>query len=192
MLRILFCVLTVGLQWATCYLSNMLKFNLGKIVYTEHATNKKCKENQCSREQWANGKTSAPPSYVQQEPFFFPLCKTLVIYLFYSIWASSWEKAAEEEMDFVPRENVVGARGLKPPACWSAAVQPDPGSTQGCSQALPAPPLLSQHSLCLHSLHMGTSGFFLLQALSRPKPLQALRSDVKGVNQVWETLILPE
>lgn len=59
-------------------------------------------------------------------------------------------------------------------------------------QALPAAPLLSQHSLCLHSLHMGTSAFFLLQALSRPKPLQALRSDIKGVNQVCETLILPE
>lgn len=63
-------VLTVGLEWATCCLSNMLKFNLGKIVSTEHATKKKCKESQCSREQWANGKTSAPPSYVQQELFF--------------------------------------------------------------------------------------------------------------------------
>lgn len=43
-MRILFCVLTVGLEWATCCFSYMLKFNLGKIVYTEHATNKKCRE----------------------------------------------------------------------------------------------------------------------------------------------------
>lgn len=193
MTRILFHVLTVGLEWATCCLSNLLKFNLGKIVYTEHATNKKCKESQCSREQWAHGKTSAPPSYVQQE-LFFPFRKTLVIYLFYSVWASSWEKTVLEEMGFVPQESVVGTSGLKSPTCWSTAMELDPGSSQGCSQALPCCPLLTQHSLCLHSLHMGTSVFLLLQAFMSPKPPQVITSDIKGVNQVWETslLILPE
>lgn len=108
-------VFTVGLERATCCLRNMLQAR--KKYCNEHALNKKCKESQCSREQWANGKTSVPPSYVQQEHFFFSLHKTLVIYLFYSVWANSWEKkkkkkAVLEEMGFVPRENVAGASGL--------------------------------------------------------------------------------
>lgn len=134
------------------------------------------------------------PRVMYSRNFFFPLRKTLVIYLFYSIWASSWEKAVLEEMGFVPRESVVGASGLRTPTRWSAAAEPDAGSSQGCRQALPAAPLLTQHSLCLHSLHMGTSVFFLLQAFSSAKPPQVTSSDIKGVYQVWETslLILPE
>lgn len=134
------------------------------------------------------------PRVMYSRNFFFPFRKTLVIYLFYSVWASSWEKTVLEEMGFVPQESVVGTSGLKSPTCWSTAMELDPGSSQGCSQALPCCPLLTQHSLCLHSLHMGTSVFLLLQAFMSPKPPQVITSDIKGVNQVWETslLILPE
>lgn len=40
-------------------------------------------ESQCSREQWANGKTSAPPSYVQQELFFSPLQNTCDLFILF-------------------------------------------------------------------------------------------------------------
>lgn len=121
--------------------------------------NKKCNESQCSREQWANGKTSAPLSYVQQELFSLPLHKTVVIYLFYSVWANSWEKAVLEEMGFVPREQVVGASGLES----STPAGPWPHSrTAGTLAAAkvtagPAPPApqFIQHSFYLHSLHTG-------------------------------------
>lgn len=80
------------------------------------------------------------PRVMYSRNFFFPLCKTLVIYLFYSIWASSWEKSVLEEMGFVPQESVVRAGGLRSPTRWSGAMEPHPGSSQGCSQALPCCP----------------------------------------------------
>lgn len=77
--------------------------------------------------------------------------------------------------------------GLQP---WSRIL----AAAKGAARPSPAAPLLTQHSLCLHSLHMGTSVFFFLWAFSSPKPPQVISSDIKGVNQVWETslLILPE
>lgn len=136
-MRILFCVLTVGVEWATCCLSNMLKFNLGKIVYTEHATNK-CKESQCSREQWANGKTSAPPSYVQQELFFFPSQNTCDLFILFHMGQFLGKSCVGGDGLCSTRKCRQG-RGLKSPTRWSVAMEPDPGSSQGCSQVLPSP-----------------------------------------------------
>lgn len=154
----------MGLEWATCCLSNMLEFKIGKIVHTEHATNKKCTESQCSREQWANGKTSAPPGYVQQELFFFLSQNTCDLFILFHMG------------QFLGKGRVRGGGLCSTRKCrrgrWaevSNALAHGAGSWPS-----PAAPLLTQHSLCLHSLLMGTSVLFLLQAFSSPEPCKLL------------------
>lgn len=91
--------------------------------------------------------------------FSLPLHKTVVIYLFYSIWASSWEKAVLEEMGFVPREQVVGASGLEsstPPGPWPhSRTGGTLAAAKGTAGPAPPAPQLIQHSFYLHSLHTG-------------------------------------
>lgn len=144
----------MGLGRATCCLSNVLKFTLGKKYCNEHATNKKSvAENSELMEK------HLLPRVMYSRNFFSPLHKKLATYLFYSVWANSWEKAVLEEMGFVPRDCVVRASGLEsstPAGLWPhSRTAGTPAAAKGMARPSPAAPRLTQHSLYLHSLLTG-------------------------------------
>lgn len=104
--------------------------------------------------------------------FFSSLHKTLEIYLFYSAWASSWEKAVLEEMGFVPRERVVRASGLNVQARLARGRTAALRLSRQQPRARPGPPLLA---LCSPSTAcICTACARVFKCSSFPKPLAIL------------------
>lgn len=100
--------------------------------------------------------------------FFFSLHKALEIYLFYCVWANSWEKAVLEEMGFVPRERVVGASGLNLQPRLARGRTAAHRAPPQRPRARPGPPLLPLRSPSTACICTACARVFKCSSLPKP------------------------
>lgn len=130
------------------------------------------------------------PRVMYSRNIFFSLHKTLVIYLFYSVWANSWEKKAVLEEDGLCSTRKC-RRGQWAGICspdWPASAQPHTGRDGARGQQREQ--LTSTACICRVCTYVIKCSPLpkLLAILSPP---QIISSDIKGVyRQVWETSLL--